>query len=330
MMRVFSFLIFAMFSVDCLAVEPRIVKLGQVEGVSHLVIDPNTGVVFGKGTAGGFAILAGEPLQRLVDIPFVERVPLDAIPHAGVATGKNQVRRAWLVQPTGRYDHGVLGDLIEAGALKVQLRDGREMVYELGDQYVFEDLTPRLADMDGDGLDEIILARSSLSEGAAVSVYRIGERQIEQFAVSPSIGFAYRWLNPVGAGDFDADGEMDIAVVETPHLGKTLVIYGREVSRLQSIGRAEGFSTHSIGSTVLEMAVIADLNGDGVLDIVLPNGGKNQLIAVTFRGRKFLTIWEGPKGAAIVTEVLRVDIDANGSKDILYGRKDGTVEAILQ
>jgi hypothetical protein len=329
-MRVFSFFILAIFSVDCLAAEPRVVKLGRVEGVFHLVVDPKSGVVFGKGTAGGFAIVAGKTLQRLVDISFVEKAPSDAIPHAGVAIGKNQIHRAWLVQATGRYDHGVLGDLIEAGALKVQLRDGREMVYELGDQYVFEDLTPRLADMDGDGLDEIILARSSLSEGTAVSVYRIGERQIEQFAVSPSIGLAYHWLYPVGAGDFDADGKMDIAVVETPHLGKTLVIYGREVSRLQSIGRAEGFSTHSIGSTVLEMAVIADLNGDGVLDIVLPNGGKNQLIAVTFRGRKFLTIWEGPKGAAIVTEVLRVDIDANGSKDILYGRKDGTVEAILQ
>jgi len=330
MKRVFSFLIFVLFSAESVAADLRVVTLGQVDGVSHLVIDPNTGVVFGQGTAGGFAIVAGKPLQRRVDIPFVEEAPSDAIPHAGVAIGKNQVRRAWLVQPTGRYDHGVLGDMIEAGALKVQLRDGREMVYELGDQYVFEDLTPRLADMDGDGLDEIILARSSLSEGAAVSVYRIGERQIEQFAVSPSIGLAYRWLNPIGAGDFDADGEMDIAVVETPHLGKTLVIYGREVSRLKSIGHAGGYSTHSMGSAVLEMAVVADLNDDGVLDIVLPNGSKDRLVAVTFRGRKFTTLWEGPKGAPIVTEVLRVDIDAKGSMDILYGRKDGTVEAILQ
>jgi len=329
MMRSFLFLILALFSVDCLAAEPRVVRLGQVDGVSHLAIDPNTGVVFAKGTAGGFAIVAGKPLQGPVDIPFADEAPSDAIPHARVAKGQNQVRRAWLVQPTRRYDHGVLGDGIEADALKVQLSDGREMVYELGDQYVFEDLTPRLADMDGDGLDEIILARSSLSEGASVSVYRIGERQIEQFAVSPSIGLAYRWLNPVGAGDFDADGEMDIAVVETPHLGKTLVIYGREVSRLQSIGRAGGFSTHNIGSTVLKMAVVADLNGDGVPEIVLPDGGKNRLIAVTFRGRKFVTLWKGPKGAPIVTEVLRADIDANGSLDILYGRKDGTVEAIL-
>jgi len=148
--------------------------------------------------------------------------------------------------------------------------------------------------------------------------------------VSPSIGLAYCWLNPIGASDFDADGEMDIAVVETPHLGKTLVIWGREVSRLKSIGHAGGYSTHIVGSTVLKMAVVADLNEDGLLDIVPPNGSEDRLVVVTFRGRKFTTLWQGPKGKPIVTEVLRVDIDANGSINILHGRKDGTVEAILQ
>ena len=85
-----------------------------------------------------------------------------------------------------------------------------------------------------------------------------------------------------------------------------------------------------MGSTVLEMAVVVDLNDDGVLDIVLLNGSEDRLVVVTFRGRKFTTLWEGPKGAPIVTEVLRVDIDATGSIDKLHRRKGGTVEAILQ
>ena len=44
----------------------------------------------------------------------------------------------------------------------------------VGGPNVFEDLPPRLADVDGDGLDEIILVRASFSEGAAVSIYRVG------------------------------------------------------------------------------------------------------------------------------------------------------------
>ena len=62
MMRVFSFLIFVLFSAESLAADLRVVTLGQVSGVSQLVIDPNTGVTFGQATAGGFAIVAGKPL----------------------------------------------------------------------------------------------------------------------------------------------------------------------------------------------------------------------------------------------------------------------------
>ena len=62
MMRVFSFLIFVLFSAESLAANLWVVTLGQVSGVSHLVIDPNTGGIFGQGTAGGFAIVAGKPL----------------------------------------------------------------------------------------------------------------------------------------------------------------------------------------------------------------------------------------------------------------------------
>ena len=62
MMRVFSFLIFVFFLAESLAADLRVVTLGHVSGVSHLVIDPNTGVIFGQGTAGGFAIVAGKTL----------------------------------------------------------------------------------------------------------------------------------------------------------------------------------------------------------------------------------------------------------------------------
>lgn len=312
------------------AAEPPSVRIGKVDGLKHLVIDPNTGVVFASGKQGHFAVDDDRTLKGPVDIPHVAPVPTNGIPHGRVVEGNNHIRRAWLTRPTQRYDHGVLGDDIEASGFWVDLADGRSMEYQLGPQYVFEDLEPRLADMDGDGLDEIILARSSLTEGAAVSVYRVGERQIEQFAVSPSIGLAYRWLNPIGAADFDADGEMDVAVVETPHLGKTLVIYGREASRLKSTGRLGGFSSHFIGSTVLRMTAVVDLNGDGVQDIVVPDAPRRRLIGVTFRGREFKIIWEGGDGAPITTEIVTSDIDGNHVPDILYGRENGVVEAILR
>ena len=57
---------------------------------------------------------------------------------------------------------------------------------------------------------------------------------------------------------------MDIAVLETSHLGKTMVTYGREASRQKTNGRLRGFSSHVHGSTVLRMSAVIGLDGDGV------------------------------------------------------------------
>ncbi|MEL0110997.1 MAG: VCBS repeat-containing protein [Rickettsiales bacterium] len=312
------------------AAEWQAAGLGKVDGLSRLSVDASSGALYAHGAEGRFVLAGRRFVASPADSAAAAAAPSDIIPHGRVAVGANHIARAWLVQPTRRYDHGVLGDEIEAAALKVELRDGREMVYELGDQYVFEDLLPRLADMDGDGLDEVFLARSSLTEGAAVSIYKVGPRRLEQFSVTPSIGLPYRWLNPLGAADFDADGEMDIAVVETPHLGKTLVVYGRQAARLRELGRLRGFSTHAAGSTVLEMAVVLDLNDDGVMDMVLPNETRGALVGVTFRGGAFAVLASGPKAAPIVTEVVSVNVDGQGLPDIVYGRADGTIEAILR
>ncbi len=173
------------------AAESRSIRLGQVDGLKHIVIDPNMGVVFASGKVGGYAIEGDRMLEGRVDIPYVAADPDDGIPNGRIVEGTNHIRRFWLTQPTQRYDHGVLGDEIEAGGFSVDLANGRSMEYQFGPRYGFEDLEPSLADMDGDGLEEMIFACSSLTEGAAVSIYRVGDRQIEQFAVPPSIGLAY-------------------------------------------------------------------------------------------------------------------------------------------
>src|SRR6266568_3887883 len=58
--------------------------------------------------------LVGEP-TRLEPAPPPDHpaVPAGALPDARVAVGGNTVARAWLAEPTPRYDHGILGDAIE-------------------------------------------------------------------------------------------------------------------------------------------------------------------------------------------------------------------------
>ena len=153
---------------------------------------------------------------------------------------------------------------------------------------------------------------------------------MEHFAVSLSIGLAYRWLNPVGVADFDADGEMDVAVVEMPYLGRSLVFYSRTASRLKERGQLSGFSNHHMGSTILDRSVAFDVNNDGVIDMILPDGELRLLQAMTFKGGKFKRIAEGPVGAVITTSVVAGDLNSNGAIDIVYGRANGTIEAVFR
>ena len=119
----------------------------------------------------------------------------------------------------------MFGDELEASRLVVETAEGEQVEVVLPVNRVFEDVEPRLADVNGDNSDEIIVVESDVQLGASLAVYGIVEGRLEQIAATPFIGKPHRWLNPVGVGDFDGDGHADIALVATPHIGGILRLY---------------------------------------------------------------------------------------------------------
>lgn len=155
--------------------------------------------------------------------------------------------RACFAAPTGRYAHGVLGDAIEWGALTMTLADGRSATVTLPETRVFEDVAPRLADLDGVAPPEIVVVESSLDGGASLSIYAFDRGALRPYARTADIGRPNRWLAPVGIADLNGDGELDIAYVETPHLAGVLRVWGFAPGGLTRIAAARGFSNHRIG-----------------------------------------------------------------------------------
>ena len=179
-----------------------------------------------------------------------------------------------------RYGHGVLGDTPEWDELHViwgpQASGLREKTSKLREaDHVYEDIAPRVVDLDGDEIPEIVVVQSGFFEGARLVVYRVKDG-LSQVA-TPYIGTRFRWLAPVGTADLDGDGYIEIGYVDRPHLAKTLQVWRYRDGSLEFVDRFSGVTNHRIGEPFITGG-IRDC-GDGP-EVVLADAGWRQILAV--------------------------------------------------
>jgi len=177
-----------------------------------------------------------------------------------LTTAAQEITSARFGGPTRAYDHGILGDAVEYTKLILRV-DGRRVVINVGEGHVFEDIIPRLADLNRDGRPEVIVVRTDMLRGASLAIYG-PEGLITQ---TPPIGQTHRWLAPVGVGDFDGNGRVEVAYVETPHLGKVLKIVHFFNKELVPAVAVQGFSNHRIGDDYISGGVRNCGQGDEII-----------------------------------------------------------------
>lgn len=185
---------------------------------------------------------------------------------------------------TDEYGHGVLGRLRDAKALTIHVsRPGDPRItcpaeVTLPPGEVFEDIAPHLADLDGDGLPEVIAVRSTVTDGARLEVY---DRRARLLAATPPIGTRNRWLAVLGAADLDGDGYMEIAYVDRPHLAKTLRLWRYRDGRLTEVTALPGLSNHRIGEEFISGGLRDCGTGP---ELVLASGDWRQVVSVRQAG----------------------------------------------
>lgn len=162
---------------------------------------------------------------------------------AGAPVAAEGVVSARYAEETTRYAHGVLGDAIEYGALILDTSEGRRLRIVLPAHSVFEDLAPRVVDLDDDGNAEVIVVESHRDLGAQLAIYGPGGK----IAATPHIGQTNRWLAPIGAADLDGDGAMEIAYIDRPHLARILRVWRYADGRLSEVAQQPGLTNHRIG-----------------------------------------------------------------------------------
>ncbi len=194
----------------------------------------------------------------------------------------NTITAAQFTEPTTRYPHGVLGDTVEYGALELMV-DGEILTVSLPLDRVFEDLAPRLVDIDLDGALEVMVVESQNQTGAQLAVYNaLGEK----IAATPHIGTRFRWIAPIGAADLDGDGYIEIAYIDRPHLAKTLRIWRFKDDTLTEIASLPGLTNHKIGEDFISGGIRDCGNSP---EIIVTSADWSRIISVTYKSGWHMT-----------------------------------------
>jgi hypothetical protein len=200
--------------------------------------------------------------------------------------GGRNIAAAWFSDPTDRYRHTPFGSPMHPTTLTVSTAERRVVRLTLPKGSVFEDRSPRVVDVDGDGSDEVVVVRAYERKGAALAIAAVRNGRLTIIAETPPIGIPHRWLNPAGFADFDGDGKPDIALVVTPHIRGELQFWTLRDDRLEQIAEVGDVSNHVYGSLHLRLSAVADFNGDGIADVALPSQDRRKLRFFTLAGGK--------------------------------------------
>lgn len=245
---------------------------------------------------------------------------VDALPDARIISDESETILI-LSHPTSAYTHGVLGDQVEATSVTlIKPLPAPEVIQtiSISANQVIEGIAPIWTDWDQDGAREIIITVSDAVQGAQLVVYNAHGYVV---GTSTAIGLGYRWRHQIAIAPFGPNGEMELADVLTPHIGGIVEFFQWHGTHLKKVAQIGGFSSHRIGSRNLDMATAGDFNGDGRIELLVPNQEYSKLAGIQRTDSGAEVIYTLPVEGIITTNLGAVKL-SNGKIAIAVGSEN--------
>ena len=223
---------------------------------------------------------------------------------------------------TTRYPHAALGDTVEGSSVTLlDLETGEPSVlFELPDPSVIEGTTPMWVDLDGDGAREIVVTKSDPAVGARLAIFDMAGNEV---GAGPAIGQGNRWRHQVAVAPFGPGAELEVAAVLTPPIGGEVQFYRWAGDSLEIVARVPGFSSHRFLSHNLDMALAADADGDGRVELVVPTDDYRTLGGIRRTADGAEVAWTVPIGGLMSTNLGVIERD--GELTFAAGTEDGVL-----
>lgn len=285
---------------------------------------PDGGYLYIASVAGGSfsdAILVQVNAQGEDVTPSELREQIDRplIDGAIVYSYTNQLWAIYHGSTIERNVHGALGDKYEGYKLSLLQWDGdsqqilpKDTIVLGGSTLVYEGLGPMWADINGDGVDDLLTTVSDTGEGAQLRAYifEAGPEQAFQVAFeaqSSFIGRGNRWLHQLGVGPLGPNGEIEIVQVKQPHLTGQVRYHRleKDTQRLVEVERVDdrALTTHGLGSRNLDQVTIGDFNNDGIPEVVLTSFLSDQLIGLQRTDSGIEEAWSVSLDSALISNI---------------------------
>jgi hypothetical protein len=250
-----------------------------------------------------------------------DRLPASAVAGTRLIKSKSPFLEVWLADAAERAGTGVLPGPL-ASAIVGRDRRGREHRYELPVDQVLEVEALRLADLDGDGGDEIVATATRAGAGAVLMAITYRESGFavawESQTAPPGV-----WRDCIAIADLDGDQLPDIASVTAGDEDGRLEIWTRQGDGYGLAFSLKGFASLIPGTRTTGVAVATDMDGDGIADLVVPSRDRRSLRVVSLAGGEVAEPYRIALPGEVVTAIGALAVEGRKRPVIIAGLAGG-------